>query len=207
MNYWKILFTLSVILLFIVACDHNYKDDKKMPDGLRKVMLGENNLNFKYWLGSSDNSNDEKSYQLYIADDSLKHLNLLPKGLYDIRFSYSTDDIQTITFYTDTIFNTKDVKLLSDNILGVQVHYKSDEYLKTEVFDYQNNAIRKIASLTSFVDYFSFNDTYDCSKIFNTDYTTVLIIFNENIKQKKGKANFKKNLVVYKNVQNRIEKN
>lgn len=198
MYYLKIFFTYSILSFFLLSCN-THRNDKSEPDGLRKVMLGENNLDFEYWLGSSENSSDKESYHLYIRNDSLDNQNFTSSGFYNIRFPHLLKNIRAITFYTDTIFNEESVTLISDKILGVQVHYQKDNYLKTDVFTYKNEQLQKIKNLTSFVEYFSFNDIHSCSEIFKSDRKSVFILFNNDMNQKfkKGKADFKKHLSAY----------
>ena len=193
----KIIFLVLLSYAFS-AC--NFKQEQLPPDGMRSVLIKNSTLDFEYWLGSSENSDDRETYQLYIANDSLKGFTIFMTDLLNSPTTFNPSYIQAITVYTDTIFTTKTAKLFPTNIKGLQVYYVEDEYLKTAVFSYENETAQKITQLTSHVDYFSTNDIYDVSKIFKSDRNSVFIVINGAMKSKykTGKEDFKESLTAYK---------
>lgn len=194
-----LLFLLAT--LFYSSCNNDPECVNCFSEesGTRKIALGTNDLTFKYWIGSSENSSDKDSYQLYIKEGNLSELTIESSKFYDITIKQEKNKINAIVFYTNSIFKDNDVIKNSD-IIGYQIYFEEDSYLKTNVFEYKNNTATLIQELSSFIDYFSFNDIYNCSRIFESEKNSVFIYFNNEMKTttKRGNSNFKSNLGTFK---------
>ncbi|MEM6721004.1 MAG: hypothetical protein AAF611_16860 [Bacteroidota bacterium] len=194
----RFIVTVVVILsVFFSSC--NFLRNEVKPDGSRNVTLKNNKLSIEYWLGSQPEADDKDSYHLYIKSDSLSTLSPIIADMFHSTYG-DAKNVQAVTIYTDTIFNASDVTLLPQHISGVQVHYLEDSYLKTNVYSYENDQVKKIDQLSSFVDYFSPKAVYETSKIFKDAKNSVFILVNAGIttKYETGKANYDKNLADYK---------
>ncbi len=194
----KRFFMVFVVIFCIIFSSCNLIRNQVPADGSRNVTLKNNTVTIDYWLGSNPEADDKDTYQLYIKGDSLTNFKPIFKSI--LATTHDVTNVQTLTVYTDTIFNEKDVALANTNILGAQVHYLEDTHLKTQVFKNVNNQLNEIQELSSFVDSFSTNDVHDTSKIFNANAYSVFIFVNMNApnKYETGKSNYDKNLADYK---------
>lgn len=195
MKRFTIAFVVILSTIF-VSCD--FGRNQVTADGFRNITLKNNKFAIEYWLGSHPDADDKDSYHLYIKSDSLQYFkDVLTDVFAD---SYTAENVQAITFYTDTIFNEETVLLNPPNISAVQVHYLEESFLKTKVYHYNNTQLQQINALSSFVDYFSPKDVHDTSKIFNSDKNSIFILVNSEMtsKYETGKSNYDKNLADYK---------
>ncbi|MFK7750580.1 MAG: hypothetical protein AB8B65_19470 [Kordia sp.] len=193
-------FTIAFIVIFSTifsSCDI-FGRDQVAADGYRNITLKNNKFSIEYWLGSSPGATDKDSYHLYIKADSLVHFKRALADMFET--TYNPENVQAITFYTDTIFKEETVNLNSPSISGVQVHYLEDSFLKTKVYFHKNDLLQEVDELNSFVDYFSPNDVHDTSEIFKSAKNSVFIMVNTEMttKYETGKSDYNKHLADYK---------
>jgi hypothetical protein len=192
-------FTIAfVVILSTIFSSCNFGRKQLTADGSRNLTFKNDKFAIEYWLGSHLDIDDKESYHLYIKGDSLVHFKRALAGIFET--TYDSENVQAITFYTDTIFEEETVTLNSPSILGVQVYYLEDSYLKTKVYSNTNDQLQQIDELSSFVDYFDAKDVYATSKIFKSPKKSVFILANSEMTQKyeTGKSDYDKNLADYK---------
>jgi hypothetical protein len=187
---------LALSCIFFTAC--NFRNQLP-PDGSRVVTINGNTNKIDYWLGSQPDADDKDSYHLYIKADSIVGFEKAFKSVLPAS-SLQAKDVQMIVLFSNTIFSGEKVTVAPENTLGAQVYYFEEEYLKTDVFQFQNNQNAKIDALNSFVDQFSTRNIYETSQIFKSPKNSVFIFANLDSKKEyeKGKSNYDKNLADYK---------
>jgi hypothetical protein len=190
---------IAFIVLFCVcftAC--NFRNQLP-PDGSRVVTINNHTNKIDYWLGSQPDAADKDSYHLYIKADSIAGFEKTFKSVLPTT-SLQAKDVQMVVLFSNTIFSDEKITVAPENTLGAQVYYFEEEYLKTDVFQFQNNQNLKIEALNSFVDQFSTRNIYETSQIFKSPQNSVFIFANLDSKKEyeKGKSNYDKNLADYK---------
>lgn len=196
-----LLLLLSTIVITSCTTNEECVSCYSTEYGLSQISINKNEVPFKYWLESDNKSKEENEYIIYISgmEQTLAH-NILSSSI-NHNFDFDSNDLASFTFFTEKEIKEIDSLNFKD-ILGFQLYRQKGQNLITEIFKQTENEVVKIDELTSTVNYLSFNDVYDCSKIFNSKKIRSIMIINNQFKfepkKEYGESILNSKLIKYK---------